>query len=701
MQPKEFAETFVRDASEHLSRIRRGALALEKGGYDLETVRDLLRRAHTLKGSASVLGLQSVGLEAHALEDLLTALSEGEEKVSPETIDLLLQSARDLEARIAEADASGEIVRNLEGIFHEIDAYRPHEPPRGAAAQSGGGGEEGRETVRARVDRLDALVNSLGELLSAGDAMRLHRNDLGRLTARFDAFVSTLRGLDAHREAKLLGEELQRLAAQIDDDLDHQHRQTQAVHAGAMELRMLPLESITGDLPLLTRDLCREQGKEVELHIDGEEVELDRSVLEVLRPMLIHMLRNAVDHGIEPPSERAALGKPPSGRVAIEARYEGGMVLVSMKDDGRGIDPAEVRRRALRQGVITEEEARTLGDEESLYLILRPGFTTREIVTDVSGRGVGMDVVKNSLERIKGNLIVHSSAGQGTEIVLHLPLTLAVVPGLLIDCEGEIFAIPLHYVAEVVRLSEADLLTEGGREVIRHGAKLVPLVALRDILNIAPRRHASLPEKLTALLLHFRGQSLACTVTASLGARELLVKGTGSQLKRMRFFAGATPLSGGTPALILSVADLFDARFESRGSGLRRALAEKRERSARGRVLVVDDSIITRTLEKNILEAHGYEVQVAINGAEALSKAQGGRFDLVVTDIEMPEMDGFELTRQLRRRKETAEIPVAIVSSRASDDDRRKGIEVGAQAYIVKGSFDQGKLLATVETLIG
>ena len=698
MRVQEFAETFIRDSGEHLRHLRQGALTLEKSGFDPDIVRDMLRRAHTLKGSAGVLGLQSLSGEAHDLEDLLTSLVKGEEVVSAELVDRLLGAAKVLETRIREADESGEILGNLQGIFREIDGSRPPQPLKSEGAAAG---EERAETVQARVDRLDQLVNRLGELLVSGSAFRGHRIDLGDFAARLGLFVHELRGHEMHRRGKALLEELQCTVAGLDRESEALILQSQALHADGMRLRMLPLSSVTGDLPLLARDLSREQGKKVDLIIRGEEVELDRTVLEAVRPMLLHMVRNAVDHGIESPGERTAADKPPAGTIEIDARYEGGLVTVAMKDDGRGIDGVAVRKRALRLGLITPEESRGLADEEALYLILRPGFSTRDTVTDLSGRGVGMDVVKSNVDRLKGNLTLSSAPGRGTQIVLQLPLTLAVVPGLLIDCEGETYAVPLHYVSEVVRLKETDLLTEGGREVLRWQGKIIPLVALKDTLGIAPLRHESLPEKLTALILQFGGQAMACVVSRSLEARELLIKGTGAQLKRIRFFAGATPLPDGSPALILSVPDLFYARFESRGTHLRQIFSESRERAARGRILVVDDSITTRTMEKNILEAHGYEVEVAISGPEALAKVDRSDFDLVVTDIEMPEMDGFELTRELRRRTRTAEIPVAIVSSRASDEDRRKGIEVGAQAYIVKGSFDRGKLLATVEALIG
>jgi two-component system chemotaxis sensor kinase CheA len=424
-------------------------------------------------------------------------------------------------------------------------------------------------------------------------------------------------------------------------------------------------------------------------------------MLEAARPMLLHMLRNAVDHGIEIPAERRRAGKPETGRIELSARYEGGFVRLVLRDDGSGIDPERIRAVAVARRLLTPDEARQLSDEEAIYLILRPGFSTREFITDVSGRGVGMDVVKANVDRVKGNLVIHSTPGKGTEMILLLPLTLAVVTSLLVDCEGEIYAIPLHYVTEILRLSEKDILTEGGREVVRVRGNTLPLFAMREILGLS--RQQAAPGRVTALVLNFREQQMACLVSRSLDVQELVVKAMGKQLKSVEFFSGATILGDGAPALILSVPDLFSASLAGRGSRLRQELEEKRGLTRKGRILVVDDSITTRTMEKNILETHGYEVTIAISGPDALQKIAGVdfAFDLVVSDVEMPGMNGFELTRKLREMERTRETPVIIVSSLASDADKRQGIDAGAQAYIVKGSFDQGTLLSTVETLIG
>ncbi len=356
---------------------------------------------------------------------------------------------------------------------------------------------------------------------------------------------------------------------------------------------------------------------------------------------------------------------------------------------------------AVARGLLTAEEARLLSDEEAVYLIQRPGFSTREFITDVSGRGVGMDVVKANLDRVKGNLAIHSTAGPGN----------GNDPPFAPDDGGGDG--PDHRVrrgdlrpSAPLRLGSPapfrrDILTEGGREVLRVRGATLPLLSLQEILGLPTKQAIALSGRATALVLHFREQQIACLVSRSLGAQELVVKAMGKQLKSVEFFTGATILGDGSPALILSVPDLFTAGLQGRGTQLLQEFEATRAAAKKGRMLVVDDSITTRTMEKNILETHGYEVTVAVSGQEALAKITDRDFDLVVSDVEMPGMSGFDLTRRLRQMDRTREIPVIIVTSLASDADRRKGIEVGAQAYIVKGSFDQGTLLKTVETLIG
>ncbi|AMV70797.1 hybrid sensor histidine kinase/response regulator [Desulfuromonas carbonis] len=703
MTIKKYLDIFAREAEEHLQALRQGSLALEQDGFTPERVHELLRSAHTLKGSARMLDLQTLGKVAHALEELLKEVEQGEREVTSGLIDLLLVAADALEALVAQAHAGGEIEVNVDlvleglatGVLPEVPAPReePTPSPRRETVE--------KDTVRASVARLDQMVNLLGELLISRRVLEEHNRQLAGGLLRLETFLRRLRKAENYTLLRSILDDLGQVSMALEADTLGLSCLAEELHGEAMELRMLPLGTITEDLSRMVRTLAREQGKEAQLVVSGEEVELDRMMLEASRPMLLHMLRNAVDHGIEEMSERVAAGKPEAGRIQLAASTEGGFVHLRLSDDGCGIDPQRVRQVAINRGLLSPEEAAGLSDEEAVYLILRPGFSTREIVTDLSGRGVGMDVVKSQIDRVKGNLVIHSHPGKGTEMFLKLPLTMAVVTGLVVECEGEIYAVPLHYVSEIVRLAERDILTEGGQEVIRVRGATLPLLPLPDLLGAARRSQIDIPGRATALVLNFREQQLACLVTRTVNVQELVVKGMGAQLKSVRFCTGATILGNGLPALILSVPDLFSAGLAGTSSQLRQDFAAQRAARTKGRVLVVDDSITTRTMEKNILETHGYQVTVAVCGEEALARLAEQPFDLMVSDVEMPGMTGFELTAKVRQIEALRELPVIIVTSLASDADRRKGIEVGAQAYIVKGAFDQGTLLETVESLIG
>jgi len=696
-----YLDIFRKEAEEHLQALRQGILGLEQTGFSAERVHEILRSAHTLKGSARMLDLGDLAQVAHRMEDLFKELEEESRELTPTLVDLLLVGTDALEALIAQAHSGGEVRVNVEAVIEGLQTgVLPElEAPRAAAAAAAEKAA-GTDTVRASVERLDRLVNLLGEMLIVRGLFANRSRQLDELRGRLEAFLRRLRKAENYSLLKELFDDFSRLALELDQDILNLNYLTEEVHAGAMELRMLPLSTITDDMQRTVRGLARDQDKEIGLTIRGDEVELDRMMLEALKPMLLHLLRNAVDHGIESPDERQRAGKSAAGRIELSARYEGGFVRLDLSDDGRGIDPEKVRRTAVDKRLISETEASALSDEEAIYLILRPGFSTREIITDISGRGVGMDVVKTNIDKVKGNLVIHSQPGRSTRMTLHLPLTLAVITGLIIECEAETYAVPLHYVSEILRLGEQDIVTEGSREVVRVRGATIPLISLRESLGLK-KTQSGLTGRVTALVLNFRDRQLACLVSRSLGTQELVVKAMGKQLRSVEFFSGATILGDGSPALILSIPDLFGLGATGQATQLRRQFAASRAEAKRGRVLVVDDSITTRTMEKNILETQGYEVAVAISGEEALSQVAENDYDLVVSDVEMPGIDGFELTRRLRQMERYAEVPVIICTSLASDEHKRLGIEVGAQAYIVKGSFDQGTLLQTVETLIG
>ena len=700
---KKYFVIFTREVKEHLNVLRQGFLNLEEGAARPEQVHALLRSAHTLKGAARMLGFGDISRLAHSLEDTLKELEDGARVCDAALADLLLLATDALEALAAQAVGGAVADFDLDLLIAGLRAGEvpaaPHRLPGPQAAQEEMPGR-GDDSVRVGVAHLDRLVNLVGESALAAGHLQQCDTRLQGLERDLEAFLGGLRREENYRKLSAILGRMQDMRRQLEKDLVAFHLSSELLTQEAEGLRMVPLALLVEDLRRVVRDLAREQGKDLRFRVSGEEVAIDRLLWETLRPALIHMLRNAVDHGIESPSERRKAGKRAGGEVTLSAHYERSGVCISLTDDGRGIDPAEVRRTALARGVIEAEEAAALSDQEAVYLVLRPGFSTRTDLSDVSGRGIGMDVVRAGMEQIKGNLAIHSQPGIGTEIRLDMPLTLARLAGLIVRCEGERYVLPLQYVNAVLHLREADVVTQGGRELVRIADQTRPLFALRDLLGLASRQLVD-ARRIPAVELRHQERQAVWAVSEILGMQEVVVKSLGPQLRSVPGYAGAALLGDGLPALILSVPDLFARRRPAAAPHVRADLEAARARKRRGRVLVVDDSITTRTMEKNILETQGYQVEVAVSGEEALSILAARNFDLIVTDIEMPGIDGFELTRQLRAGEEQSEVPVIIVTSRATDEDKRRGIDVGAQAYIVKGSFDQGKLVDAVETLIG
>jgi len=472
-------------------------------------------------------------------------------------------------------------------------------------------------------------------------------------------------------------------------------------------IRMLPLSTITGSFGRMVRDLAQEAGKEAVLQIVGGDTELDKRVLEQIKDPLIHMLRNAIDHGIEPPEQRVALGKPRGGTITLTAEQLGKDVVICVSDDGAGLDLDAIRQAITRYGL----DAQALSETELVEIIFKVGISTSPIITDISGRGVGLDVVRRNVEALHGRIDVDWTTGEGAAFKLTLPLRLTSSHGLLVRASNQLFAIPLNAIERILYISPQEIAPLEGQDTIRYNGRPLTLVRLDGVLELphtdVQRDSMGLSKgeaRILVVILAAAERRMAFAVDELTGEQEVVIKGLGKQLARVGGIAGAAVMGSGEVVLILNVADLIrlamrgkrrsvlDARPETAPSGVTRA---------QRRVLIVDDSITTRTLEKNILEAAGYNVQLAIDGHEALSAiATGGMPDLIVSDIVMPRIDGFELTRRIKDDPNTANVPVILVTSLSSSEDKARGIEAGADAYIVKSSFDQNNLLETIEQLI-
>jgi two-component system chemotaxis sensor kinase CheA len=562
-----------------------------------------------------------------------------------------------------------------------------------------------------RIKSVDAMRGDLFGLTQDRATSLAHKGQTGR----------GFQGRSAH-ELRELSKDMEQLLGYVADGQDQLYRMGVLVNdlsrqyasdtmhmslvIGELEqeikrVRMLPLSTIIGTFGRMVRDLAHSSNKEAILEIVGGETELDKQVLEQIKDPLIHLLRNAVDHGIEPPEVRKAMGKPPAGTITLRAEQAGKDVVLSVSDDGRGLDFDAIRQVVARKRGI---DAQVLSEAELKETIFHSGISTSPIITDISGRGVGLDVVRRNIEALHGVIDLESEPGWGTTFKLTLQLALTSSRGLMVRAGGELLAIPLKNVEWIARYRPEEIVSLEGQDTVRYNDRPLTLVQLSDVLELPDGGNQRDQDSVLVVILAGVERRMAFVVDDLVDEQEVVMKGLGQQLSRVSGIAGATVQGNGQVVLILNVADLIKMAVK----GKRRSVLEMlnatatsvSERTQR-RILVVDDSITTRTLEKNILEAAGYAVQLATDGREALNvMAAGGIPDLIVSDVAMPRMNGFELTRQVKEDTQTADVPVILVTSLDSVEDKTQGIEAGADAYIVKSSFDQHNLLETIEQLM-
>ncbi|MEG3640935.1 hybrid sensor histidine kinase/response regulator [Magnetococcus sp. PR-3] len=474
------------------------------------------------------------------------------------------------------------------------------------------------------------------------------------------------------------------------------------LQANLRMMRLVPLSTMTRPMARTSRDLCLELEKSADFKVIGDDIELDRAVLDQLKDPLTHLLRNAVDHAIEKPQERLSAGKPEQGTIELEVLAEGGTIQLVLKDDGRGLDLDRIKAKAIRERLITAEDAHNMDAEAVTELIFMPGFSSRDQVTSVSGRGVGLDVVRANLRHINGQVKVKTQLGEGTQFILTVPLTLSTERGLLVQLAGEVFALPISHVERIRSVPRDAVRTlEAGPAVVLDGRPM-PLYSLSNLLGISGSNALSL-NPMPVVILSKGWHQVAVAVDAVVGEQEIVVKPFQAPLCSVRHLKGGNLDRNGHIVVVLDSASLVDAALENRTGPLQLSdpthYVEESEAKP-PHILVVDDSITTRTLEKNILEAKGFQVTTAVNGQKGWDTLQEGSYDLVISDVEMPIMNGFEFARTIREDSRYDDLPVIIVSSLDSQENKRRGMEAGADAYIVKGSFETATLLQTVRELL-
>jgi chemosensory pili system protein ChpA (sensor histidine kinase/response regulator) len=798
----ELWEIFALEAEDHLRSLSTQLPMLQEQPDNKELLQEIRRSAHTLKGSASMVGFRAITKLAHRMEDLLDLMYEGSRAVDPEILRLLYSSTDALEDMVAgrpstpkdlydrydqllgtpvddeaaAAESAHYMAEPATTLFHSAAAVAP-EPKRGLAQVAASLEREGdairrqSKVVRFPMERLDELVKLFGELVITRTFLEQRMADLVRQVGELDHSSSRLRQvsskLETQYEASALGgrrtqlpglagnghahgngngngngfslpltshthgfdelefdrytefhlltrslaeatSDIQTIAAELggvigdfDSYLNRQARLSSDVENKLMRSRMVPLSTLASRLQRTVRNVAHQQGKQVDLVMEGEGTELDKSMLEEMADPLLHLLRNAVDHGIEPAELRLAIGKEARGTIRLRADYVGSQVVIQISDDGAGLDPQLLRETAVGRAFTANTEAARMSDEELFGLVFLPGFSTAREISEVSGRGVGLDIVKTTVSKLKGSLSLESQVGKGSTFTIRLPVTMAVMRSILVKTHQETFAIPLGAVQQIVRLDQNDLEWVGQEQFVRVADRVFPLYSLGKVLGLSQPADESVT-RWPILILDVGAKQVAFTVDHLMGGREIVIKNLGSHLRRVRNLIGATLMGDGSVVLILDpVALVREATSAARRPARPASQAPAILARDTWTVLVIDDSPSVRRVLTTLIKSVGWKPVTARDGLEALEILYHTATspDLILLDVEMPRMDGYELLGTLKANETYRHIPVVMVTSRAGDKHRKKALDLGSSGYLVK-PYQDDALLNVIRALV-
>ena len=680
---KKLLETFRGEAEDHLKTMTTALVQLETAGPEEQkaTIEIVFRAMHSLKGAARSVDQGEIEAVCQSLEDLCSNLKKGKQEFSREALNELTKGLDQLNALLE---------RNPTPIVENNQLPQDSSP---------------QKTIRVSATRLNSVLFQAEEMLSIKLASAQRLTELRNLEDEFQNWkkIRIKQTPEIEKELSPIEVEIRTLIGSLEQD----HRSSAAMVDQLLEdvktASMLPFSFITDGLSRTVRELAEHEKKEVGLFVHGADVEMDRRILEEIKDPLVHIVRNCIDHGLETPEIREANHKPKSGTLSIEiSQKEGNKIELKVTDDGQGVDPEAVRAASVKSGDLTAEEARALTDDQAILLIFRSGVSTSPILTEISGRGLGLAIVREKIEKLGGSIELLTKKGESTTFRIELPLTLASFWGLLVQTRQQTFSLPLKNVARVLRVNREGIKTIENRGTIEVAGEVLPLVDLATVLGIPS--HVSTQPRSTdwvlAVVLTYGTERIAFSVDEIIGTGEILFKSFSKHLARIRNLSGATVLGNGQVVPILNVLDLMGSSEEISRSNS--SIPSKKEPSLKATksILIVEDSITSRTLLKGILQAAGYRVKTAVDGLDAFTTLKTESFDLVVSDIDMPRMNGLELTKKIRSDTHLAHIPVILVTSNEGHDIRQSGINAGANAYIVKSNFNQSNLLEAIERFI-
>lgn len=721
-----------------------GLLEIEHHPGDSARLEALMRAAHSLKGAARMVDVRAGVRVAHAMEDGFVAAQRGRLVLGTAQVDLLLRgvdmltrlgAAPDIGAWSAEHGAE---IDALEAALHDLPSGTPPaiaaasapvtatavagetraEPAGTAPAAAGKAAAD--NAIRVSAESLNRLMGLAGEVQVEARWLRPYADALVQFKHRHTELISLLDKLrdalelshideyarnllsDTQHKAALCRQLLSERLNELDEYDRRSHNLANRLNREVIASRMRPFADGVHGFPRMVRDLARTLGKQVRLDVRGHATQVDRDILERIEAPLNHLVRNALDHGIESPEERRAAGKPETATIRLEAMHSAGMLSIVVEDDGRGMDLARLREKIVQRKLVTAEMAAELSENELMDFLFLPGFSTREQVTEISGRGVGLDVVHSVVQEMHG--IVHASAqpGKGMRFHLQLPLTLSVMRSLLVEIAGEPYAFPLAQIHRTLKLPRHAIEVMEGRQYFTLGNQHIGLIAANQVLSLEGEPPAG--DEVCIVVLGERLDRYGLVVDRFIGERGLVVHTLDARLGKVKDINAATILENGDPCLIIDVDDLLrsiDILIAGGRLDKIRREGETSKKKASKRILVVDDSITVREVERSMLANRGYDVEVAVDGMDGWNAVRTGEYDLVISDIDMPRMNGFEFVGLIKNDPHLKSLPVMIVSYKDREEDRRRGLEVGADYYLTKGSFHDETLLDAVADLIG
>ncbi|MCP3942362.1 MAG: hybrid sensor histidine kinase/response regulator [Desulfobacteraceae bacterium] len=740
-----FIDRFVQETKANVERLNESLLELEEQPDNTEVMDTIFRAAHTIKGSSRLMKYTPLGDLAHQLEDALDSLRQGKIRLSKKLSDLLFKGF-DVIALMLDKLSAGEPIEDCgieiceelknatknniskEDRVETTESPLPRLPeiksksPKKSVTQKivtekteesviipGGAADSNLISIPA--DKLDNLIKIMGEIINSQNRQKLQIDNIRSIETWAKHSLELITGLGrknnpstesfkkAKEAATLLNRKIRQQGAIARQETATMELLTNDLQMQSLNLRMLPLNTIFASLKRTVRDLAASFNKEIRFDIQGGETELDKKIIDKLGAPLIHMIRNCIDHGIETPEERQKAGKSRVGTIGLKGGYKGETVSIIISDDGRGIPVEKVKIKALEKKLYTTPELENMTESETINLIFHAGLSTSQLITDLSGRGVGMDVVrKNIVDELKGSIKVKTENSKGTFFFIKLPLTLAVMRILPIIVSDMPLAVPSSLVKEIIRIDNNALIQMGDKKAIRLREHMIPVVHLGKILGLK-KNSSSNENDLLILVVRFEDEYTGLIINSLHQEQDMIIKPLPRHLKGNPWVAGAIIMSKTDIINVLHMPNII--RSIRKAKVIHGSQGRDAKEKIMGRILVVDDSISTREIEKNIIESHGYHVDLAGDGIEALEALNKTQYDLIITDVEMPRMDGFSLTRQLRGMENYKDVPVILVTSLDREENRKKGIKAGANAYITKATFDQGNLLKAIQNLIG